>query len=237
MTPALENLLISLVASVITGVAIWLWNRARHSRTLIRKSSFFGIRPGESCLIVMNHHPLAQNMMSHGDIETLVEAVKIVHEVGGEVTVAPFDKAIEPAGSITEFCIGSPASNQRTGVHIKNYLKDVSANPSYSNEPDSLAIVTGGQEFKYERGGRQYALLAKLRPNSSPHPVFLISGQTALGNKAAVYYLAQNYDQFLRKKYADTPFCLIIGIKEPKLYGYKSVELVRDITATALPAV
>ena len=233
MSPVLENLVISIIASVITGVAVWLWNRTIRSRNLARKARFFGIRPGENCLLVMNHHPLKHNTMSHGDIETLVDAVKIVREVGGEVTVAAFDKILEPAGSIAEFCIGGPAANQRTEVHIKNYLKGIEIHP-YTDDAESLCISAGDEKFRYQKGEKEFALLAKVFPNSKSHPVFLISGQTSMGNKAALYYLAQGYDGELRSKYDEQPFCLILELTSPWTYGYKSVKLTKDISRRVL---
>jgi hypothetical protein len=232
MSSALQDLIISILASVISGGGVWLWVRMRGMRALQRKSAFFGIRPTEKCLIVMNHHPKKHDTMSHKDIGTLVEAVRIVHEIGGEATIAPFDEALEPAGIITEFCIGGPDSNERTQIHLDNFLIGVQAR-RFTDPVDQLAIITRAETFKFENREKEYAILAKFFPKPNSKPVFLVSGQTGFANKGAMYYLAQNYDRLLRKKYGLGPFCLIMRVTSPWTYGYKMVEAAKDITDTA----
>lgn len=229
----LENLLIGIVTSIITGLAVWLWDRIRFSRNLNRKSDFFGIRPSEQVLIIMNQHPQTPHRMSHGDVETLVEVARIVHEIRGEATIAPFDKILEPAGSVTEFCIGGPDSNERTKAHLRNFLKGIYINPYSPGTPDSIAILTKGEIFRFERDEKEYAILAKFRPASNSHPVLLVCGQTSKTNRAAGYYLGQNYDKSLRKKFGNGQFCLILKVTSPASYGYKAVELAKDVTDTA----
>ncbi|MCP4373620.1 MAG: hypothetical protein GY797_36780 [Deltaproteobacteria bacterium] len=170
-------------------------------------------------------------MMSHEDIETLVEATRIVYEIGGEVTLAPYDK-LSDAGSVTEFCIGGPESNKRTKVHLDNFLKGVQMAP-YSNTPDSLMIMTKSENFRYEKHEEEYAILARFWSTPNTLPVFLICGQTGRANRGAVHYLAQNYDSSLRRKFDTDSFCLIVKIKSPLTYGYKVVSLVKDITESA----
>lgn len=234
MPSTIQDLLIGLITSVITGFAVWFWERFRRTFDLTRKSSFFGIRPGESCLVVMNHNPRGRELLSHGDVETVVEIVKIICEIDGEVTIAAFDKALEPAGDITEFCIGSPASNERTEVHIRNFMQDISNNPYSKDSPDSLAILIAGEIYRYKYQEMEYAVLAKIVPNQYSHPVFLVSGQSSRGNQASIYFLAKNYKTVLWDKYKYNSFCLLLRIREPRLYGYKSVELVKDLTDTVL---
>ena len=234
MPSTFQDLFIGLITSVITGFAVWFWDRFRRTLDLTRKSSFFGIRPGENCLIVMNHNPRGRNLMSHGDVETVVEIVKIIREIDGEVTIASFDKALEPAGSIAEFCVGSPISNQRTGVHIKNFMQEISNNSYSEGEPDSLAILISGEIYRHEQEDQEYAILARIVPNQDSRPIFLISGQSSLGNKAAIHFLAKKYKTILWDKYKYGSFCLLLKVIEPKLYGYKSVELIKDLTDTVL---
>lgn len=232
MSAAIQDILIGIVSSIIVGVAVWSWGRIRRSRNLNRKSQFFGIAPGDKCLLVMNRTPRYPNAMNHGDAGALVEAAGLVREIRGEVTVAPFDEAIEPAGGMTEFCIGGPDSNERTRTHLDNFLKGVSMNP-YANETDPLAITTKTEKFKYEKGTQEYAVLAKFRPNPNARPVFLVCGQTPIANRGAMYYLAQNYDSSLRRKFGLGPFCLILKLTSHWTYGHKMVALVKDVTDTA----
>jgi hypothetical protein len=234
MPSTIQDLLIGLVTSVITGLAVWFWERFHRILDLAQKSRFFGIRPSENCLVVMNHNPRGRNLLSHGDVETVVEIVKIIYQIDGGVTIAAFDKALEPAGNITEFCVGSPASNERTEVHIKNFMQNIVNSPHSKDEPDSLAIFIEGKIYRYKHEEMEHAILAKIVPDQYANQIFLISGQSSFGNKAAVHFLAKNYKKSLLNKYKHKSFCLLLRIKEPKLYGYKSVELVEDLTNTVL---
>lgn len=229
MSPSLENLLIGIVTSIITGSAVWFWEKTRRARNLNLKSRFFGLAPSERCLIVMNHFPGKQGTMSHGDIYTLIEVAKIIYEIKGEIILAPFDKTLEAAGSITEFCIGGPESNKRTKAHLANFLKGIQTNP-YTHETEPLAILTKEKKYIYNRKERHYAILAKIWPSTNAHPVFLICGQTSTSNNAAIHYLLENYNNFLRKKFSSGRFCLIVEITSPESYGHKMVKLVDDVT-------
>ena len=80
--------------------------------TLEAKSKFFEIRSNDSCYIVLNNNPHHLKSMTHGDVETLIEVVKIVHELGGKVDVAPFDERPKGTGLVTEFCIGGQTQMQ-----------------------------------------------------------------------------------------------------------------------------
>jgi hypothetical protein len=158
----------------------------------------------------------------------------IICEINGEVAIAAFDKALEPAGGTTEFCVGSPGSNERTGAHVKNFMKNLSNTPYSKDSPDSLAIHIAGETYRHKQGELEYVVLAKIVPNQYSHPIFLVSGQSSLGNKASIHFLAKNYKKVLWEKYKYNSFCLLLRIREPRLYGYKSVELVKDITGTVL---
>lgn len=197
------------------------------------KSHFFEINPKDNGLIVMNNHPESPGRMSHGDVDTLVEVVKIIHELDGKIVVAPFDKIIEPPGKVTEFCIGGPDSNQRTQIHLDNFLMGVRINAYSPDSTDSIAIQTRDEKFRYVKDETTYAVLAKFRPDSGSHPVFLICGQTDIANKGAMHYLSATYGGFLKDNFLNDPFCLIVRITSPMSYGYKSVELFKDITDTA----
>ena len=105
------------------------------------KSKFFEIYPNDNCYIVLNNDPRSPRTMAHGDIETLVDAVKIVHELGGNVEVAPFDEKPKGVGIMTEFCIGGPSSNERTKAHLLNHFNGLRFLDYSPGNPDSIAIV------------------------------------------------------------------------------------------------
>jgi hypothetical protein len=231
ISPVFQDLLIGIVTSVITGVAVWLWQKLQQSRLSNRKAQFFGLKPKDECLVVVGHYR-GQNATSHGDIDSMIEAVKAIHNIGFEVKVASFEKAIESPGDSSEICIAGPDSNERTGTHLKTFFNDIHVNP-YNNETDRLAIVTKKKIYRFENGEKEYALLAKFFPKVGGKPVFLICGQTAFSNKGASYYLAKNYDGSIRKKYGNGEFCFIVRVISPWKFGHKSVELVDDISKYA----
>lgn len=233
MSPVLKNLLIGVLTSVITGTAVWLWQRTKRARNLNRKSKFFNISHKDRCLLVMNHNPVRQYMMSHGDIYVLLDAARIVNELGGEVVVAPFDQALEGAGEMTEFCIGGPESNYRTKAHLERFLKDVHMRP-FTDENESLAIIAGSDKFLREKGAKEYAILARIFPKPKRKPIFLICGQTARSNRGAMYYLEKNYEKLSKDTLSEKSFCLVIEISSPSIYGHKMVEMIKDITNTVI---
>jgi hypothetical protein len=235
MSPSvIENFVVGIVTSIVTALAVWLWEKLRKSRIINRRAAFFGLLPKERCLAVMNHNPKSPNTMSHSDVQTLIEVVRLVDEIGSQLFVAPFDEILEPAGGTTEFCIGGPDSNQRTKVHLENFLKGIHLKPYAPGDPDNIAIVTKDEKFRYEKNKSEHAVLARLYPSTNSHPVILICGQTARSNQGAIHYLIQNYDKFLRKKFGNKKqFCLIIELQSPLTYGYKSARLEKDLTDTA----
>lgn len=172
--------------------------------------------------------------MSHADVQTLVEVVQLVERIGAELEIAPFNQILEPAGYVTEFCLGGPDSNQRTKIHLSNFLQGVRINPYMPGDPNNIAILIKDEIFRYEKNQSEFAVLARLFPEPKKHPIILVCGQTARSNRGAVYYLIQNYDEFLRKQYGDRKqFCLILKLQSPLIYGYRSAKLVKDLTDTA----
>jgi hypothetical protein len=102
---------------------------------------------------------------------------------------------------------------------------------------DSLAFVTGeGQDKKtYLRapGQLEFAVVAKFTRTEAPRPVFVICGQTAITNWAAVHFLRDRYST-LEVESSDQ-FCLLLTLREPKLYGHHEVEH-EDISSVAFTA-
>lgn len=235
MSPSIiENFILGIVTSITTAVAVWFWNKFRQSRLLNRKAAFFGLKPKEQCFAVMNQNPKQMNTMSHSDVQTLVEVVKLAEKIDAKLNIAPFGQFLEPPGSVTEFCLGGPDSNQRTKIHLTNFLKGIRFNPYMPGDPENIAITTRDQKFQYEKNQNEHAILARIYPDLKSRPVILISGQTARSNQGVVHYLIQNYDHVLRKKFGNKQqFCLLIKLESPLTYGYKSAKLERDLTGIA----
>lgn len=235
MSPSvIENFIVGIVTSITTAVAVWFWNKFRQSMLLNRKAAFFGLKPKGQCFAVMNQNPKQLNTMSHADVQTLVEVVKLAEKIDVELKVAPFKQFLEPPGSVTEFCLGGPDSNERTKIHLENFLKGIRFNPYMPGDPDNIAILTQSQKFQYKKNQTEYAILAKLYPDNDSQPVILVSGQTARSNQGAVYYLLKNYDRSLRQTFGiKKQFCLLIKLHSPQTYGYKSAKLEKDLTSDA----
>ena len=204
-------------------------------------SKFFEVYPNNTCYIVLNNDPRSIKAMAHGDVETLVEAVKIVHELGGNIEVAPFDEKPKGVGSMTEFCIGGPDSNERTKAHLINHFNGLRFHDYSPGNPDSIAIEFEEKKYRYEKNDdgtlkQAYAILAKFRNKELPNskPVFLICGQIQITNKSAISYLTQNYKK-LRKEFGDKPFCLIVKPRDYKSYGYQDVVRVDNLTGLIFP--
>jgi hypothetical protein len=231
ISPALQDLLIGIVTSVITGTAVWLWQKAKYSRLMNRKARFFGLKPKDECLVVLGNYR-GQNATNHGDIDSMIEIVKVIHRIGCSIRVAPFDKAVETPGESSEICIAGPDSNERTKILLDTFFDGVRVNP-YDCETDRLGIVTKKRTFSYEKGEKEYAVLAKFFPKPTKKPVILICGQTAFANRGASYYLATNFDKSIARKYGDGEFCLITRVISPWQFGHKSVELFDDISDVA----
>jgi hypothetical protein len=235
MAPSvIENFVVGIITTVVVAIVTWFWGRFRRSTLLNRRAAFFGISPGESSLAVINQKPDNVNTMSHADVQTLVEVVKLTNEVGSKLEIAPFDQILEPAGNVTEFCLGGPDSNRRTKVHLETFLHGVILKPYAPGDQDNIAIATKDRIYRYKKNESEYAILARFYPNATANPVILICGQTARSNRGAIHYLIEHYDHTLRKKYGNKrQFCLIIGLQSPVTYGYKSAFLESDLTDIA----
>jgi hypothetical protein len=229
-----ENVIVGLVTSIVTAVAVWVWSRLRALRILHRRAAFFGVSPGEICLILMNHAAQDAKVVMQNDVDVLVETARLVEEIGAKATIARFDRVLEPAGDAAEFCIGGPDSNERSRVHLKTYLPGVRFMPWKEAGVERDAIVAGDDVFRYQPTELEHAVLARFHPDASARPVILICGQSSRGNRAAIHYLSANYDTSLRRSYGDErPFCLILKVESPQVYGVKSVRLAKDVTEVA----
>ncbi|MFI0409521.1 hypothetical protein [Actinomadura sp. 3N508] len=234
MSAALLNVLIGLVTSVLSGGGVWLLNRARQARTLNRKAAFFGLGGGAPCVVVMNDKYNKPGTTAQDDVHALVEIAMLARELGSPVTIRQAREFRESNGSSTEFCIGAPSggSNPRTGGHLAAHLPGVTIMP-VSHDEDSMAYVVGGERFRLEHGQRARALVAKFRPDPDSRPVFLICGQTALTNRAAVHFLQRRHRELAGSLENPEQFCLVIRVDAMETYGYQSATLERDVSRAA----
>jgi hypothetical protein len=235
VSSAFLNIVIGLVTSVIGGVCVWAWQRVQGASRLRRKARFFGLEPRGSCLIVMNNKAGLTAATHHHDVQAMIEIATLASGIGAAVQIESGADFRGINGDRTEYCIGGAAggSNPRTGGHLAAHLPGVvtgAADPASRGIP---AIVAGDQEFRRIRGEQDYALVAKFTPPGSARPVFVISGQTALSNRAAVYFLKREYISLGKTLESIDRFCIVIRVAAVGTYGYQATELAADLSATA----
>ncbi len=228
----MQDLTINLVASALAAVAAWLVQRAISYRRLARMRGFFGLRAGAPSLLIVGRHWSSPRVSSvhRNDMGAIVELGAIVKECGARVDLVPAAEAPKELGKVTEFCIGGPESNPRTGAHLAALLPGVRVT-TYDETGDGVPIFVGTERYDRHPHEAAHVVLARALPTA--HPVFLLIGQTALSNLAAARYLAGHHRE-LQREYGDrSPFCLVLKVRQPSAYGPDLVELVADGTEAA----
>ena len=232
MSEVALNVVIGLVTSVLSGGSVWAWHRAALVSAVHRKAAFFGLVPGGTCLIMMNNHWQKRGSTSHDDVQAMIEIANLAHETGSPIVVMPADELHEGNSDRTEFCIGGPTSNPRTAGHLAAHLPGV-RHLSIENEPGPGALIVGGEQFPYERGRLEYALVAKFTPSGSSRPVIVISGHRSLNNRAAIHFLIREYRKLSKTVASLEQFCLVLRTNASATYGHHATELLADVTTAA----
>ncbi|MER7766383.1 hypothetical protein [Kitasatospora sp. NPDC096140] len=240
MTDSVLNVVLGLVASAISAGLGWLAQNLRRRRRLERIRAFFGMPPGGECLLVVNRHTASASgkSVSRNDVFALMELASLVKECGAHADLVGHEDVRQGLGHKAEFCLGGPSSNDRTAAHLASWLPGVTFTDVGGSAPE-LSLAVGGEEYRYEpgsapSGGQAFALLARLHPSPDGRPAFLVSGQTAVSNHAAVRYLVANHRR-LARRYGETgTFALVLRVVNPKAYGPDVVELAADVTAQAV---
>lgn len=223
----------SLIASVITGVAVWLGQWLLRYRRLARKRAFFGVAPGASCVLVAPRHfasPKASSVHRR-DMAALVELATIVNECGARSMVRSED-GVDTLGRSTEFCVGGPTANARTAAHLRSILPGV----RFESDGTADALPTfrvGTTDYPASSKEAEYVVLGKAHVPTATHPVFLIAGQTSRSNLAGARHLANRHPGLMRSYGVNGRFCLVLKVVEPLVYGSDFVEIVADVTEAA----
>ncbi|MER5752360.1 hypothetical protein [Streptomyces sp. NPDC002088] len=229
----LVNIAIGLVTSLLGGGFVWLGERAKRAREVNRRAGFFGVRPGETCLVVLGAKHDSSGTAHYGDVRAIVEFSLLAGELGCDAELESGDFR-GSNGDRTEFCVGGPLrSNARTGGHLAAHLPGVTIHPYDGTRPDSVAIEVGGEKFLYDRRNREYALVAKFTPRESSRPVFLVCGQSPVGNLAAVHFLRREFGQVAKELSSVERFCFVIKVSDIGTYEFHRAELERDFSEVA----
>jgi hypothetical protein len=227
----MRDLLINLLASVIAGVVVWLAGRLVRYRRRARERAFFGLSGGAACLLSAPRHFSSprENSVHRRDVAALVELATVARECGARADLAGDRDLANEFGRQTEFCVGGPGANPRTATHLRTILRGIAF-------PEAGSTVVGGQDYIAESGVAEYVVLARAWGPAGGKPVFILAGQTAPTNLAAARYLAGEHRRLFRTYGADRPFCLVLRVVEPAVYGTDFTELVADVTAVAFRA-
>lgn len=235
MFGALFEIMIGIATSIIIGGTVYIFHKLKKLKRFNIESNFFMINPDIQCYFVMNH-AYQTNRINHNDVYALFELSKIIQELKGELEIFPVTGVQIAPGDNTEFCIGGPDSNIRSKEHIETYLTGINVK-TYSEDSPTIEIKVKDKIFKYNQYKKEYVILSKIMPLNKEFPIFLISGQSSITNRGAAYYLVNNYSQIIKKYGTTEQFCYILCINNSKLYGYKTIELVEDITESAFSLV
>jgi hypothetical protein len=242
-----RDLLVNLLASVLAGTAVWLFQRLRRYRRAVRKRAFFGIRPGAVSLLAVSKHASSPSHLSvhRRDVAALVELATIARDCGGRADLITEDDSPQGIGRVTEFCVGGPSGNPRMAAHLRALLPAVRVEMlPVETAPDGagaglrdLPLSVGDTTFRREPGRAEYVVLARVFGPDGGRPVFILNGQTARTNLAAARYLATQHGALFRRYGAAGQFCLVLRILEPDAYGPDLTELAADLTGQAFAEV
>lgn len=226
------DLAVNLLASVVAGLAAWLGQQLLGYRRLARRRVFFGAGPGEDVLLVVARHYAspAPESVHRRDVAALVELATIVRDCGGRANLLT-DVTPREVGRTTEFCVGGPLTNPRTGAHLRSVLVGVSFVELTEGFRDSL--IVGAEVFPPASGEATHALVAKVVLPDARKPLFVIAGQTALANLAAARFLAASHKKLIREYGLRRSFALVLRASEPYAYGPDHVTVASDVTEVA----
>ncbi len=233
-----RNLVLSLAAGLLCVALGWILRTTVWRRTLRRRQRFFGLPGGSECLLAVHHDPSGGEWsLARDDAFALLELAALIRECGARTEMLPHDAVQRGFGGRTEFCIGGPASHQRTAAHLRSMLPGVEVD--HGSGPRRGTFTVAGQTYHADQGETEYALLARLAPASdsgNDRPVFLAAGQRGVADQAAVRYLARHQARLARKHGAHGTFCLLLKVVNSRSYGPDVVELVADVTRAAISA-
>ena len=220
-----------IAAGLLTAVVVWLGQWLVRRRRLQRTRDFFGLVSGSDCLLVVNrHHGIGTEMSVHRvDVFALLELAGLIQRCGARAEVVGHDEVRQGFGEKAEFCIGGPTSNTRAAAHLEWKLPGLHVS---TDSADPGAMRVGETGYPLDRS-RPYVLLAKVAGPDQSRPVFLISGQRAVTNQAAVRYLVNRERQLARTYGSRGQFALVLRVINPEAYGPDVVELVADVTDAA----
>lgn len=235
MDGAFWNVVLGVVSSAVSAALAWAVQASLRRRRLDRRRAFLGLPGGTEALVVAPRKAgtvADDRLVALNDVYALMDLSALVRSCGATLTVLPEGTARQGVGDKTEFCLGGPAANARTAAHLRWKLPGVWTTTRWEHGANQL--VVGSETYVREEGVADFVLLARLSAGPVARPAFLVVGQTATANRAAVRYLEREADQLSRRHGPDATFALMLRVVQPQAYGSDVVELVGDVTAAAL---
>jgi hypothetical protein len=231
---AVRELSVNLLASIVAGVAVWIAQRLLRYRRLARKRAFFGLDKDADCLLTVSRHAASPHSLSvhRRDGAALIELAAIARDCGARPEFVGEDEVPRGIGRLTEFCVGGPDGNPRTAAHLRSILRGVRMGP-FEPAGRDLPFTIGDRTFHREPDKAEHVFLARAWGPAGGRPVFVLGGQTARTNLAAARFLATDYQKLMRRYGAKRPFCLVLRIVEPEVYGTDFTEFVADMSDEA----
>jgi hypothetical protein len=228
------NIVLGVISSAVSAGAAWALQSALRRRTLNRKREFFGLPRGAECLLVVPRRPgvTAGRTIDQRDAYALMELAALVRECGAEAEIVPHNEVNQGIGGKAEFCIGGPAANDRMAAHLSWRLPGVAIHTEW-DESGVNQLVVGDQVHTREKGKKDYVILGRITAGLGDRPTFLVCGQTATANLAAVRYLTRHHRELMRAHDPEETFCLLLRVVQADSYGADVIELVGDVTAQA----
>jgi hypothetical protein len=228
------NIVLGVASSAVSATVAWVVQALLRRRRLNRKRAFFGLRSGSEALIVVPRKAGSsdgERIVAQKDVYALMELSALVYECGAHYTVQPAHQTRQGVGDRAEFCIGGPATNERTAAHLK--LKFPGFLVPVDWESRKIEFTVGDERYAWESGVADYVLIARISVGAEGQPTFLICGQTAISNLAAVRHMRRAYRELSHKHDADSTFALVYKVVQSDDYGPDVIEFVADVTKQA----
>ncbi|QMU75268.1 hypothetical protein GXW83_05330 [Streptacidiphilus sp. PB12-B1b] len=234
MDGSVLNIVLGVVSSAVSAALAWVVQASLRRRSLERKRAFFGMRAGTECLIVAPRKAgttAEDRVIAQRDVYAMMELAALVRECGAEAEIIGANEVRQGVGGRAEFSIGGPSANERTAAHLRWRLPGVVFRGDW--EAGINELVIGDRVYAREKGVVEYVLLARITGGEGERPTFLVCGQTANSNLAAVRVLARRYRELIRAHGPHGTFALMLRVIQPGSYGADVVEFVGDVTAQA----
>jgi len=225
------NIVLGVVSSALSAAFAWALQAALRRRRLDRKRDFFGLQPGTECLLVVPRKvgSTPGHSVALQDVYALMELASLVRECGARAEIVSHDEVHQGVGDKAEFCIGGPTANERMAAHLGWKLPGFSVRADWDTRVNEM--IVGDRTYTWERGRSEYVLLGRIAGGEDERPTFLICGQTAMSNLAAVRYLTRRQRELMRAHSPQDSFFLILHVRQSDSYGADVIELVADVTA------